>query len=188
MCQRVRPNISYEVCRETLWQGALEDSANCFSLAYDVELPLGFLVSSMLVDAPEYCTGCPQSTVLYRTVLYRLYQTVPANGCLLPLVSALSARSALASGPEPPKDSPGLAPRRGPCLDCLWRLQACFYPSTLQQAGSCTFGTYTVQRGDTCSRIYVKVYRRSPQLFYASNREKCVNSKLWLGRELCRPL
>ena len=54
-------------------------------------------------------------------------------------------------------------------------------------ASRCAYGTYTVVAGDTCSKVYTKLYCNKATLFAKYNGFACRSSALWTGRLLCRP-
>ncbi|GJP75143.1 hypothetical protein CLOP_g5629 [Closterium sp. NIES-67] len=53
---------------------------------------------------------------------------------------------------------------------------------------SCSYGTYTVVRGDTCSSVVWKVFKGSYPLMYSYNPGwACSSSSLYVGKVLCKP-
>jgi hypothetical protein len=54
-------------------------------------------------------------------------------------------------------------------------------------ASRCAYGAYTVAKGDTCTRLYLKLYCSKATLFTKYNGFTCRSPALWIGRLLCRP-
>ncbi|MFO1151685.1 MAG: hypothetical protein U1E62_25200 [Alsobacter sp.] len=53
---------------------------------------------------------------------------------------------------------------------------------------TCPNGTYTTIVGDTCAKVYVKVYCNNAALFSRYNGWTCRNAALNPGRVLCLPV
>ncbi|CAI5478101.1 unnamed protein product, partial [Closterium sp. Yama58-4] len=60
--------------------------------------------------------------------------------------------------------------------------------ATVVGAVKCSYGVYTVVRGDTCASVVCKVFKCSYATMYAVNPGfKCTTSTLYVGKTLCKP-
>ncbi|CAI5502628.1 unnamed protein product, partial [Closterium sp. Naga37s-1] len=60
--------------------------------------------------------------------------------------------------------------------------------ATIVGAVKCSYGVYTVVRGDTCASVVCKVFKCSYSTMYAYNAGfKCTTSTLYVGKALCKP-
>lgn len=60
-------------------------------------------------------------------------------------------------------------------------------PSLSVEGRRCAYGTYTWITGDTCAKVYLKVYCNSSALFTKYTGRVCHDGRIRPGTVLCRP-